>query len=155
LSCQNVVEIAMVSERGDRWQTVYDADGLKDAIREIVLALRDGAPFYALDRLDDPKVCCGDVFRLRSDIPHIDENGDVVAVEGDDYWLVTGNTCDLERDAKNVTWTQAVPLVALPEGRFSASELADLKNYTLARRFYVPPWPGTTDPRKHFFADFL
>jgi hypothetical protein len=144
----------MPEHRGSRWQTVYDSDGLKKAIAEIVAELRS-KPFYVLERLDDPPVCSGDIVRLECDIPYIDENGDVVTTEGDGLWLVIGNTCDFARDINEVTWTQVVPLVAIDDSKISGGRLNDLLQYKLSRRFYVPAWPVSPPPKKHYFADFL
>jgi hypothetical protein len=52
--------------------------------------------------------------------------------------LVIGNTCDFDRDLKDVQWTQLVPVVDLGGDDFPNAPA--LKRYTTSRAFYVPAW---------------
>src|SRR5690606_25217625 len=65
--------------------------------------------FYEAQKMTHP--CQGDIFKLASDIPVIDQQGKPGVTENnEEYWLLLGNTCDLARDLREVSWTQAVPL---------------------------------------------
>jgi hypothetical protein len=131
-----------------RWPPVYDAEDLAKVIHELVRSPTFAADFWTLRAMAEPLACQGDVVRLVSAIPEINEVGDVVANEDCDHWLLLGNTCDLDRT--EVKFTAIVPLVEI--GEQPREHLARFQRYEYSRRFYVPPWP--TGDRLHRFADF-
>lgn len=134
-----------------RWPPVYDEAELKKYIRELTRAEDFDARFWSLTSMNDPPVCQGDIISLESRVAFIDGEGDPVA--GDEYrfWLVTGNTCDLNRDLKDVEWAQIAP-VAIFEREPSRAQLDFFRAYKYGRRFYVPPIPGHGN--LHGFVDF-
>lgn len=134
-----------------RWPPVYDAEGLNKYIRELTKAEDFDARFWSLKPLDDPPVCQGDIIALDSQVPVIDSDGVPAASEEYRYWLVMGNTCDLDRDLSEVTWAQIAPLNIF-ERTLSKAEIQAFRSYQYARRFYVPPFPGYANV--HGFADF-
>jgi hypothetical protein len=134
-----------------RWPPIYDAEGLRDVILELARAEDIEARFWDLRPRDD--VYQGDVVQLTAPLPYLDETGAAFATEEDyDHWLVIGNTCDFARSLEDVTWTQLVPLIDLGVG-LSERDVANLRSYHAARKFYVPPWPGA-EANRHHVADF-
>jgi hypothetical protein len=134
-----------VKTRGDsgRWPPVYDENDLERTIREIA----DGNGFYQTPFAAG--WCQGDVVELEGALPVIEADGSVgVRDFATRHWLVLGNSCDLDRTIDEVTWTSAVPLLALSQlGR--AVEAA--KAYQTQRVFYLPAWPEGVGET---FADF-
>lgn len=129
-----------------RWPPIYDADGLAVVIRELARSEEFDARFWDLRPIES--VCQGDVVRLTAPVPYLDEAGEAHATDEDyEHWLVIGNTCDFERDVGDFKWTQLVPLIDLGTG-LSAGDVAHLRSYQAARKFYVPPWSSVA-PRHH------
>lgn len=135
----------------DRWPPIYDASSLADTIDEIV-ERDDFSGFYDSVR-NDPKVCQGDVIRLDSGIPLISENGEPIADDAAEYWLVIGNTCDFERDRAAARWTQLVPIIDLGTDLISEKRTS-IQRYQTSRAFFVPSWKLEVE-RSFFIADFL
>ncbi len=134
----------------ERWPPVYDAEDLNRTIRQIVEAPDLSAAFFdSVTR--GGAVCQGDILRFTSPVPLIDEIGEAVADGEVDFWLVIGNTCDFYRD--DAKWTQVVPLDTIAQP-VPEQAMRDLRSYRLARRFYVPSWPGA-DEKVALVADFL
>lgn len=134
-----------------RWPPIYDAEGLKEVILELAQADDMEARFWDLRPRED--VCQGDVIRLAAPLPHLDETGSAFATEEDyEHWLVIGNTCDFERSLEDTPWTQLVPLIELAAS-LTEYDIANLRSYQAARKFYVPPWPGAGS-KNHHLADF-
>ena len=106
--------------------------------------------FYKHGRAADPVVCQGDIVKLRASLPLLDAEGQPTYYEHEEFehWLVVSNTCDHER----VDTVQLSPLLTLPP-ETSPEELATLRRYAYAKRFYVPPWPGDIET-SHRIADF-
>jgi len=135
----------------ERWPPVYDASSLADLIDELV-SRDDSSGFYDAVR-SDPKVCQGDVILLDTGIPLIAENGEPIADDAAEYWLVVGNTCDFERDRETARWTQLVPIIDLGTD-LNSEKLTSIRRYRTSRAFFVPPWKREVEPC-FFVADFL
>ena len=123
----------------ERWPPVYDAEELRKQIRELVQAGTLEANFFTT--APDLPLCQGDIFRLRSPLPAISDDGEP-AVYGDfQYWMAIGNTCDFARSVEDVQWTQLIPLEDLgSEEELAPNELQRLRSYQPYRSFYIPPW---------------
>jgi hypothetical protein len=146
----------MTGAQEERWPPIYDEDGLRATIEELVDSGRLAAGFF--DRSWSPgslpRVCQGDIIQLEAGVPVLDATGQPAIDEGRRYWIVLGNTCDFDRDIRAdvfvhaVEWTQVAPLRDLGD---SVSQLLedDFRHYRYVRWFYVPPWPGVTAKRHH------
>ena len=95
------------------------------------------------------------MLRLPRGLPLLGDDLEPQVLEPEyEHWLVIGNTCDFARDFSKAPWTQLVPIRdVVPLSDVGAGILADFTAYRLSRRFYVPPWPGTTERLR--YADFL
>jgi len=120
------------------WNAVYDEEDLESQIRRLALSDLEGT-FYELQS-DDPAVFQGDVIDLEQGAPVIDENREAAVVGDYRFWLVIGNTCDLDRQISDVKWSQVVPIETPPDLR--AQDVRNLRSYKAIRTFYLPPWPG-------------
>ncbi len=130
-----------------RWPPVYDADGLAREIRALAAAPDFEARFW--DMRTTTSTCQGDVVELEAPLPFLDEEGIASATAEDfRYWLVLGNTCDFTRDLALCEWTQMVPLLDVSTD--AEDHLQNYRSYKAARKFYVPPWPGS---KLHHLAD--
>lgn len=123
----------------ERWPPVYDAAELQEQIRRLVRTGTLAARFFA--STPDLPLCQGDIFRMRSPLPAIADDGEP-AIYGDiEYWMAIGNTCDFTRDLDKVRWTQLVPIEDLgTEDNVSQDDLQRLRLYQPYRSFYIPPW---------------
>ena len=54
------------------------------------------------------------------------------------YWLITGNSCDISRDVDKVKWTQIIPILEVP--LVGETERKNFLKYKPTRVFYLPPW---------------
>jgi hypothetical protein len=100
-----------------RWPSIYDAESLRVAIRQIVDAGPEfDARFYELgDFLPKSGAACqGDVVHLVGPAPVIDTDGQAIVTDVEfEHWMIIGNTCDLDRGDTESTWSQIVPLAAI------------------------------------------
>ncbi len=140
----------------DRWPPIYDADDLKATIEKIAsnphLLF---ANFYVNGaHINSDERCQGDIVAFDSSIPCIDESGEPVALDAEtSFWIVLGNSCDLDRPVADVAWTLVIPIRIYP-GAVTPEKIKALKNYDYARGFYVPPWSDDCKGNM-FLADFL
>lgn len=134
----------------ERWSTAYDAEDLKRMIVEIAGRSDLTSGFYHL-LSEGGRLCQGDVLRLRSPVPAVDETGEPVGLGEVDYWLVIGNTCDFDRE--EVAWAQVAPIGVISEG-LNPEYLRDFRSFRLNRVFYIPNWEGPEGDRA-YYADFL
>ena len=126
-----------------RWPPAYDAEDFAKNIADLVSGGHLESAFYEAPR-QIVDLCQGDVIRLNARRPFIDGGGQPRAeVEPTEYWLIGGNSCDLDVDRKVIDepFTSVVPLVGFRSGPEIDSVLADLRAYRLSRQFYAPPWP--------------
>ncbi len=132
-----------------RWPAVYDQDQLVDMITKAANAAR--GQFYSFTSIDQ-KASQGDVVALSSELPVIDADGEPSADRPVEYWLVVGNSCDVERAYEDkidyVSMAPMVPLSALNE-TFDAE--TSLRKYETGRTFFVPGWESGIEPH---VADF-
>ncbi|MDH5671173.1 MAG: hypothetical protein OEZ06_03435 [Myxococcales bacterium] len=141
----------MLSPPEGRWPPVYDAQGLADVIDGLAGASDFDTRFWDLRPRVQGEVFQGDLVQLDSAVPLLDEAGDPVVTDDCKFWLIIGNTCDFERPANDVPWTQIVPTVDLGT-TVDRQHLDVFRRYQYSRRFYVPPWPSGDG--HHRFADF-
>lgn len=136
----------------ERWPPIYDASDLEATIRDLSDTGEIGQHFFSSTPAG--RICQGDVIRLPTSVPLIHEDGQPAISGESTYWMVIGNTCDIDRDVVSVAWSQIVPLDEFPAADLADEELATLRRYRYSRRFYVPPWAIHVNGR-HFVADFL
>ncbi len=89
--------------------------------------------------------------RPPSDVPVILEDGQPATVDHPDrHWLVTGNSCDLDRKLEDVRWTQLVPVMSLGTTTdLTLTQISAARNYTQSRSFFVPPWSAAVEQHVH------
>lgn len=130
----------------ERWPPTYDAEQLRDQIRELAGSEALESRFYVQE--PDLVLCQGDVFRMPAPIPLLDEHGEAVVLDDVEFWMAVGNTCDFARSLDDVQWTQLVPILDLgPTTGISADELQKLRSYQPFRSFYVPAWSSASEGR--------
>lgn len=132
----------------DRWPPVYDFDDLQGTIKSLIDTQELFSNFYDIHP-EDVKYCQGDILHFETPAPVFDENGNVAVIDEFSYWMIIGNTCDLQRDLNGLTWTQVVPLVNISD---SSQLLSNAKQYKPYRTFYLPPWDDTVEDG--YVADF-
>lgn len=130
----------------ERWPPVYDAEDLKREIERLSRHPELAATtFYGWRRdraIEAPSdICQGDVVRLEANLPFLGENGEpMIEDEPTRYWLVIGNSCDLDRSLEDVPWTHLAPILLVAEDEVNPGEREALKRYAIVKRFHVPPW---------------
>ncbi|MFL5347548.1 MAG: hypothetical protein ACJ8AT_22405 [Hyalangium sp.] len=138
---------------GERWPPVYDATELQGIIHKI--SSREGLAkeIYApLAPATSPPFFQGDVVALDTELPLLDEQGSPAAVEpAVSYWLVLGNSCDLDRALADVPFTQLLPIRELVVGT-TPERVAALTQYRASRQFHLPDWDAGN---RFLYADFL
>ena len=97
--------------------------------------------------------CQGDIFELDSSVPLIHEDGKPAIKGNFKYWLVIGNTCDIDRSINEVEYSQIVPIHLIEGTSLTSQQRQSFLTYAYSRRFYLPPWEGV-EPEAVFFADF-
>jgi len=80
----------------DRWPPVYDAEGLARQIRDLIESHDVEDRFFTRGPYGSD-VFQGDVVRLPTQMPFLDETGSPSAGGEFEFWLVLGNTCDFVR----------------------------------------------------------
>jgi hypothetical protein len=139
----------VVPEEAARWPSIVDGEDVRKIISQIVDAGDEfEARFYQPSTLHGGFACQGDIIQLRSAVPFIDSDGNVVSGTEFDYWMILSNTCDLHREDEQ--WALIVPVISLPDAAV-ATDLRALRRYEYSRKFYLPPW--CEDP-SHHLADF-
>lgn len=125
------------------WPAAYDDVELAENIRRLVESDRLWSEFWLAPAIHSD-VCQGDVFELGARRPFLTADAMPAAdSESCQFWMVIGNTCDLDRDASEVPWTAVAPVRTL--GRWDALEEGErnaLVKYQYGRQFFVPAWPG-------------
>lgn len=135
-----------------RWPALVDAATVAANIRSITEAGPDfEAHFYETVPSTDLYACQGDVVELTTEAPYIDEEGNAATAGEFDYWLIIGNTCDMQREDE--TRSLVAPLVGIKK-EVTPDELDTLRKYKYCKKFYVPPWKHDLQPQHHF-ADFM
>lgn len=133
----------------NRWPVTYDIEGLKQQIVDIKNNI-DTALFYNYKEKQLSILCQGDIFELDIYFPYIDDNGEAVG-DKEQMWVLIGNTCDMQRDIKDLEFTQIAPLSLLSDEDFkdNTNILEDLKNYQSYKKFYFQNFNKT-----HYILDF-
>jgi len=113
----------MVNENLNKpWAPIYDADELKATIKKIVDSEDHYSSFFESGIIKD-EVFQGDILKIESSLPIIDENCNLAYVENFIYWMVIGNTCDISREIKDVPFTQIIPLFNISVYRGSCKSI--------------------------------
>ncbi len=123
----------------------YDEADFEANIARLALNV---TPFYQ-SRMDG-EPCQGDVIEL--DAPRVFLDADGRARKSDNshrYWLIAGNTCDLDR----VELTSLLPVRSGPGPGGEPPPVRDLQSYRLARQFLLPRWAEHL-PEATYFVDF-
>lgn len=123
----------------DRWPPIYDTEELERAIREQVQTGRLEKEFW-LRKVDTSYLAQGDLLRLRAGVPVIAADGEPSMMDDVPEWLILGNTCDLERELRELEWSQIVPIVRLKSVDVPPNHQDALRSYSVMRRFYLPSW---------------
>jgi len=126
----------------ERWPPAYDAEDLRQNIRDLVESGKLAEQFY------EPKgrpaavaFAQGDVLEMPARFPYLNDQAQPQADNDDTrFWVIVGNTCDLDRDLEQVKWTNVVPIRELARDGVPKNVLDELRRYKHGRRFYVPPW---------------
>lgn len=129
----------MFDPRKDRWPPVYDAEGLAHQIRDLIESHEVEDRFFVGGSFGSD-VFQGDVVRLPTQLPLLDETGTPSAGGEFEFWLVLGNTCDFDR--VDVDWSQVVPIDRVPAALIPSPVARALGRFETYRRFLVPAWPG-------------
>lgn len=119
------------------WKAIYDESDLATQIRRLASSDLLEGRFYELQSVD-PGVFQGDVIGLDQGAPVIDENREPAVIGDYRFWLVIGNTCDLDRDISDVPWSQVVPIETPTD--LTSHDVSNLRSYKSIRTFYLPPW---------------
>jgi hypothetical protein len=128
----------------ERWPVIYDSAQLLEQINELK---SKSELFYQKDELVQDFLCQGDVIYLEKDFLYYDKDGSPALIEGCNYWVVLGNTCDIQRSIEDVPLTQIIPLIELVS--VEAKVLSDLKSFQSFKKFYYQQIN-----KKHYIVDF-
>ncbi len=125
-----------------RWPPVYDFDSLGSEINKLVANQSIFDVFFHQRNLDSG-LYQGDILRYPGIFPFIDEDGNVQVMEETfDYWLILGNTCDLDRELPSPHLSHIVPLTSLEED-IPDEILSGLMSYNSYKRFFIPSWDSS------------
>ncbi|WP_428818808.1 hypothetical protein [Microbulbifer sp. MCCC 1A16149] len=136
---------------GERWPPVYDAEDLKVTIAKLSNSAEVYKNFYRVRPEGLPYQ--GDIIRLQSAVPLIWDDGQAGILGEFEYWMVVGNTCDIDRNIEQVDTTQIVPIVFLGGEDVTVQDRQSYLTYAYSRQFYLPPWEQDVDGSL-CFADF-
>ncbi|HWO23001.1 MAG TPA: hypothetical protein VNO30_29875 [Kofleriaceae bacterium] len=135
-----------------RWPAIWDKADLDRALQGIVEAGPEfEAKFFQQGELRGGFACQGDIVEFRSMLPLISEDGEIVAADEYEHWMVLGNTCDMDRD--EVEHSTIVPLEVIQPAP-TEDKLLILRSYAFYRQFYVPPWRDD-EQQAHRMAMFV
>lgn len=122
-----------------RWPPVYDFEELGSQINKLV-SREEIFDVFFLSQLSDEILCQGDILKFPGQFPFVDQDGNIQILEEEyDYWIILGNTCDLQRDLDPPSFTHIVPLVPLVK-EDPESTISGLRSYDSWKRFYIPNW---------------
>ncbi|MBU0519814.1 hypothetical protein KJ564_12860 [bacterium] len=133
-----------------RWGTIYDADQLKNEIREITKSINLNEDFY-YGTIDTGNYFQGDIIHFKASVPIFDISGTPFLYDSFEFWLIVSNSCDLVRD--EVSWAILVPLICLPKD-LDTSDRSAFTRYKYSRVFFIPHWSDSED-KTGFCANFL
>lgn len=129
----------------NRWPPVYDFDSLKAQIKELLERGLEEDFYKKSPNLSE--IFQGDIFKLDTPFPYIDEEGNIVA-EDTNLWLVLGNTCDITREDLN--FTNIIPLEVLDD-EVPSHIIENLKKFQNYKKVY---FPDLSQLSKGYMADF-
>lgn len=140
-----------------RWPPVYDFNELGQQINKLIESREIFETFYYREGLD-AILCQGDVINFAGLAPYIDQDGDISSLDEEyDFWLILGNTCDLQRiptrDKINnfPPFSHITPLIPIPTD--APDEIVNgLRTYNSYKKFFVPSWENSS--RQEYIVDF-
>jgi hypothetical protein len=134
-----------------RWPPVYDFESLGEEINTLVSTNEIFDIFFHIRNLDSG-LYQGDILKYPGLFPFIDNNGNIQVIEENyDYWMILGNTCDLDRELPSPHLSHIIPLMPLDDN-IPTSIIRDLRTYNSYKKFFVPMWGESS--RKGFVIDF-
>ncbi|MCC5858602.1 MAG: hypothetical protein JJT90_10630 [Ectothiorhodospiraceae bacterium] len=123
-----------------RWPPVYDWDELGAVIKRLSTDGNLIKGFYAAKDVG-PDLCQGDIIRLSSPVPFLDEQANPATEESDDFWAILANTCDLSRSDDENEYGHIIPIEFLGStGDLNGGTIRSLESYRYYKSFYFPPW---------------
>ncbi len=126
-----------------RWPPIYDFEELGEEITRLVSNSGIFDIFFHRRNLD-ANLCQGDILKFPGQFPFIDDKGNISVIDDDyEYWMILGNTCDLHRDLSSPHFSHITPLIPLHEDT-PENIVKGLQSYNSYRKFYVPPWNGSS-----------
>lgn len=134
-----------------RWPPIYDFEGLGAEINRLVSSCGIFDVFFHKRDLDS-SLCQGDILKFPGQFPFIDEYGNVTIIDEEyEYWMILGNTCDLNRELSSNHFSHITPLIPLSIDT-PDSVVRGLRSYDSYKKFYIPHWEQSN--HKGFFIDF-
>ena len=126
------------------WPPAYDSEELENSISNLTARGIDASDFYVASSPSTPPRQ-GDIIRLASGVPIVDDECEPSVVDGlSDYWMLLGNTCDIDRNVTDVPYTLIAPIAILTG--VDEPTLKVFRQYSYYRRFYLPAWNDESDP---------
>ncbi|WP_310600578.1 hypothetical protein [Desulfobulbus sp.] len=134
-----------------RWPPIYDFDGLGEEIKGLVSS-KEIFNFFFFERNLEPILCQGDILKFAGQFPFVDELGNIKLLEEEyDYWMILGNTCDLQRDISSPHYSHITPIIPLTTDT-PGQIISKLQSYSTYKKFYIPSWGGGM--AQGFYIDF-
>jgi len=134
--------------RCDRWPTVYDFEELQNQIKQIVKS-NYSKGFYNLS-IDKHSLFQGDIIKLNKKFAYLNKDGKFQAEYFSSFWMLLGNSCDFDRNIKDLPFTNITPLQKL-DSNVPQKILNGLKNFQNYKHMYIPSFDGNDD---EYFIDF-
>lgn len=135
----------------ETWPPSYDWDGLLATIKKLIAHDKLISNFYDSDRTGG--FTQGDIVRLNAKEVLINAECKPEAVDSSTFWVLTANTCDLDRSLKEAPWAQMIPIDLVDE--LSDEQVRKFRRYETNRGFYMPYWANGANEKEglHGVAD--
>lgn len=129
-----------------RWDTIYNADQLRETIREIAQKAAIEKWFYSPTVHEPATWCQGDVLHVRAQLPFLNADAQVrVSEVTHEHWVLVGNSCDLDREINENPWTWIAPI--MHRDNVTPEKLKELKSFTGSyRQMFWPAWSNLPLP---------
>ncbi|WOE69067.1 hypothetical protein RZR97_08085 [Hydrogenimonas thermophila] len=131
----------------DRWATIYDFEELQNQIKQIVKSNYTKG-FYKLS-IDKHSLFQGDIIKLDKKFAYLNKDGQFQAEYFSGFWIILGNSCDFDRDIKDLPFTNITPMQKL-NGDVPEKIINGLKNFQNYKHMYIPSF----DSNDEYFIDF-
>lgn len=127
------------------WPPTHDAQELAEQIRRLTGTPDFESEFYGSKRDGHPEWCQGDVIELESRIPMIGPDGKPTTDAAETkWWLLLGNSCDMDRDLDEHPETHMVPVRRYDEDAADLTRVtADFRHFRPYKTFYLPCWSAS------------